>query len=89
MTQERLSEIWENRRTLELSVFASQKREWPRRQERERKRNSKRNRTPSASPAFRQVNMTLTIQFPIRHKSLTIALLAIVCMLIACFPILL
>ena len=30
--------------------------------------------------------MTLTIQFPIRQKILTIALLAIVCMLIACFP---
>ena len=43
----------------------------------------KRNRTPSASPTFRQAGMTLTIQFPIRQKILTIALLAIACMLIA------
>ena len=43
----------------------------------------------SSVAAFRQANITLTIQFPIRHKSLTIALLAIVCMLIASFPILL
>ena len=30
--------------------------------------------------------MTLSIQFRVRQKMLSIALLAIVCMLIACFP---
>ena len=106
MTQERrLSEIQnigkpKNSSTL-LGVFASRKREWPRRQEcrltacrflnvvsvvESAGSVSVIEHRPSVSPVFKQASMTLTIQFPIRQKILTIALLTIVCMLIACFP---
>ena len=50
-------------------------------------RERKRDRTPSASPAFRQAGkLSGKSNFQVRQKILTMALLAIVCRLVACFP---
>ena len=45
----------------------------------------KHNRTPSASPAFRQAGMTLTIQFPSTSEKFDNRITCY-CLLIACFP---